>query len=173
MSQQKCTLFFLTLYFVWCVNVRIPRRITGAGLSALVACNSLVLLRDVSVYGANDRISPRDRRVRRKKGIRKDIEGSEDRPRLSVFRSNNHIYGQLIDDDKQHTLAAAGTVEPELKAELEGKTPVEQAAVIGRKVAERAKEKGIEKVVFDRNGYKYHGRVAAVAEGAREGGLVF
>lgn len=121
----------------------------------------------------NPRITPAERRERRSMSIRRKVSGTEERPRLSVFRSNNHIYGQVIDDDKQTTLAAAGTVEKDLAAQLEGKKPIEQAEVIGKILAERAKAAGIEKVVFDRNGYKYHGRVAAVADGAREGGLDF
>lgn len=136
--------------------------------------SSSVTARDVSLAGGvNHRITPTERRERRKRGIRKKIEGTEERPRLSVFRSNNHIYGQVINDETQNTLAAAGTVEKELREKLTGKTPIEKAEEVGRLVGQRAKEAGVEKVVFDRNGYKYHGRVKGVADGAREAGLDF
>jgi large subunit ribosomal protein L18 len=134
---------------------------------------SAVATRDVSMGAFNQRISPIDRRERRANGIRRKISGTEERPRLSVFRSNNHIYGQIIDDDAQTTLASAGTVEKDVAARVAGKNPTEAAEEVGRIIAERAQAKGIEKIVFDRNGYKYHGRVRGVAEGAREGGLVF
>ena len=104
-------------------------------------------------------------RVRRR--IRSKISGTPERPRLSVFRSNKHIYAQLIDDLAGTTLAAASTRE----ADLEGGSRVERGKAVGEKVAERAKEAGIESVVFDRGGYRYHGRVKAIAEGARSGGL--
>ena len=110
-------------------------------------------------------------RIRRKRRIRMKVTGTAERPRLTVFRSNRHIYAQLIDDTAGVTLAAASSREAELSGEIEGQEKKEQAKAIGKLVAERAKEKGIEKVVFDRNGYMYHGRVAAVADGAREGGL--
>lgn len=109
----------------------------------------------------------RDRRLRVRRGIRAKVQGTAERPRLSVFRSNRHIYAQIIDDRAGHTLAAASTVEENLA----GGTPVEQGTLVGKALAERAREAGIERVVFDRNGYRYHGRVKAVAEGAREGGL--
>jgi large subunit ribosomal protein L18 len=117
-------------------------------------------------------------RIRRKKRIRKKVNGTPERPRLSVFRSAKHIYAQIIDDARGKTLAAASSLEKELK----GQTPPEEsdekgkiaaAAVIGRLVAERALEKGISKVVFDRNGFMYHGRVKAISEGARKAGLDF
>eukprot|EP00466_Bigelowiella_natans_P019411 jgi/Bigna1/92176/estExt_fgenesh1_pm.C_50031 len=114
-----------------------------------------------------------ERRSRRKLSIRKKVEGTSEKPRLSVFRSNNHIYGQIIDDSLGHTLAAAGTVEKVVKEQIADKTPKEQAEIVGKLLGERAKEKGIERVVFDRNGYKYHGRVAGIADGAREAGLQF
>lgn len=105
----------------------------------------------------NPRITSEERRERRKRGIRKKVSGTEERPRLSVFRSNKHMYGQLINDVTGHTLVAAGTVEKEY--DETGKKGLDKAAEIGRLLAQRAKEKGIEKIVFDRNGYKYGGRV--------------
>src|SRR3954452_9584018 len=104
-------------------------------------------------------------RLRIHKRIRRRVAGTQERPRLAVFRSLNHIYAQVIDDAQGFTLAAAATTEKDLRGEG-GK--VEGAKVIGRKVAERAKEKGITKVVFDRGGYLYHGRVKALADAARE-----
>jgi large subunit ribosomal protein L18 len=110
----------------------------------------------------------RERRERIKAGVRKKISGTTDRPRLSVFRSNTGIYAQVIDDVKQVTLAAASSVE------LGKKTlNMENAKNVGKKIAEKAKAAGIETIVFDRNGYLYHGNVKAFAEGAREGGLKF
>lgn len=110
-----------------------------------------------------------ERRLRTKRIIRSKISGSAERPRLSVFRSNLHIYAQLIDDASGHTLASASS----LAAKLAGGKPIEQSRSVGKILAEAAKEKGIEAVVFDRNGYRYHGRVKALAEGAREAGLQF
>ena len=108
-------------------------------------------------------------RVRRHRRVRKHVRGTADRPRLAVFRSNKHITAQVIDDLSGRTLAAASTVEADLRS---GKTAtVEAAKRVGSLVAERAKAAGIERVVFDRGGRLYHGRVAALAEGAREGGL--
>jgi large subunit ribosomal protein L18 len=109
-------------------------------------------------------------RERIKRRIRGKVNGTAERPRLSVFRSNKHIYAQLIDDAAGHTIAAASTVEKGLEAEG---APVEIGKRIGQLLAERAKEKGVQAAIFDRNGYRYHGRVQAVAEGAREGGLQF
>ena len=108
-----------------------------------------------------------DKRARVKRGIRKKISGSATRPRLSVFRSNRHIYAQLIDDDGGLTVASASSV---LESVEDGK-PVAVGTAVGKLLAERAKEAGVESAVFDRNGYRYHGRVRAVADGAREGGL--
>jgi len=105
--------------------------------------------------------------------IRKKISGSPERPRLSVYRSNKHIYAQLIDDVKGITLAAAGTSEPVLKEKFRHGGNIEAAKEVGKIVAQRAKEAGIETVVFDRGGFVYHGRVAALAESAREAGLLF
>ncbi len=110
-------------------------------------------------------------RLRRKRRIRKKVFGTATRPRMSVFRSARHIYVQLIDDVTGATLVSASSVEPGLAGDLEGKKKVEQAAVIGKAAGERAKAAGIEAAVFDRNGYIYHGRVAAVADGAREAGI--
>ncbi len=113
-------------------------------------------------------------RVRRKKHIRKRIFGTSDRPRLAVFRSNRHIYAQIIDDDLGKTLVAASSLEKDIAqfvADEGGKKGVAQA--VGKLVGARAKEKGISKVAFDRGGYLYHGRVKALADGARESGLEF
>ena len=110
-------------------------------------------------------------RLRRKAHIRKKVEGSQERPRLSVYRSLSHIYAQVIDDVSGKTLAAASTLSPELK-DGKGKKK-ELAKEVGKLVAKKCQEKQIAAVVFDRNGFMYHGRIAAVAEGAREGGLKF
>jgi len=116
----------------------------------------------------------REARISRHQRVRKNVTGTAERPRLAVFRSNLHIYAQVIDDTQGHTLAAAGTVEPDLRARVDGKgNNVDAAKAVGAALAERAKEKGIESVVFDRSGYLYHGRVAALADAAREAGLKF
>ena len=112
-------------------------------------------------------------RVKKHMKIRNRFSGTAERPRLAVFRSNNHMYAQIIDDTVGNTLVAASTVEKEVKAELEKTNNVDAAAYLGTVIAKRAIEKGIKEVVFDRGGYVYHGRVAALAEGAREGGLEF
>ena len=112
-----------------------------------------------------------DRRLRIKKSIRKKIFGTAEQPRLSVYRSNKDIYAQLIDDAAGLTLVSASSAEKELKGDKGNK--VEVAQLVGKKIAEKAKAAGLENVVFDRNGYLYHGRVKALAEGAREGGLKF
>lgn len=109
------------------------------------------------------------RRDRRRHSIRKRITGTAQRPRLSVFRSSANLYVQLINDEQGHTLAAASTIEP---AAAQG-TKSEQARLVGQLIAERAKALGIEQVVFDRGGFLYHGRVQAVADGARASGLHF
>ena len=117
-----------------------------------------------------------DRRVARKRRqlhIRKQVVGVPERPRLNVFRSLNHIYAQVIDDTVGHTLLSASTIDGEVRDQLADLSKTEQAQVVGRIVAERALEKGIKQVVFDRGGYKYHGRVKALAEAAREAGLSF
>ena len=108
-------------------------------------------------------------RQRRRRRVRGKVSGTAERPRLSVARSNSRIYAQVIDDEKGHTLVAAGSTE----ADLRSLSKADAAAAVGRLVAERARSAGIETIVFDRNGYKYHGRVKALAEAAREGGLRF
>ena len=117
-----------------------------------------------------------DRRRRIKFRLRKRIAGNQERPRLTVFRSLSHIYVQVIDDMTGKTLASAGTTEPALKSGLSGKTRGNNKAgaeFIGQTIAQRLKDKGITKVVFDRNGYLYHGRIQAVADAARKAGLEF
>ncbi len=112
-------------------------------------------------------------RLRRHRRVRKKVFGTPERPRLNVFRSHRYIYAQIIDDEHGHTLVAASSQEPAFRAlGFEG-TKTEQAREVGKLLAQRALEKGIRRVVFDRGGYKYHGRVKALAEGAREGGLEF
>ena len=113
--------------------------------------------------------------VRRNKHrrIRNHLVGTPERPRLCVFRSNNHIYAQIIDDTQGRTLVSASTLQKEVKAELEKTNNVEAASYIGTVIAKRALEKGITKVVFDRGGFIYHGKVAALADAAREAGLDF
>jgi large subunit ribosomal protein L18 len=110
---------------------------------------------------------------RRHRRVRKDVKGSTERPRLAVFRSLQHIYAQVIDDTEQHTLVAASSLEPELKSKLSTGGNIDAATEVGKLLAERAKAKGIELVVFDRGGNLYHGRVQALAEAAREAGLNF
>lgn len=112
-------------------------------------------------------------RLRRKLRVRKKVKGTPERPRLCVYRSLRHMYAQIIDDTVGHTLAAASTLDKELRGRLQGTGNIEAAKEVGRLVAKRALEKGIKKVVFDRNGFLYHGRVKAVAEAAREAGLEF
>jgi large subunit ribosomal protein L18 len=105
--------------------------------------------------------------------VRKQVKGTAERPRLCVFRSLDHIYVQIIDDSRGHTLAAASTLDADVRPELSGKNKTEQSKVVGKAIAKRAVEVGIKQVVFDRGGYLYHGRVQALAEAAREGGLEF
>jgi len=112
-------------------------------------------------------------RARRHSRVRRDLIGSGQRPRLNVFRSLSGIYAQVIDDQAGHTLASASTVDKDLREKVKGLKKSEQAKLIGKTVAERAKSKGVETVVFDRGGYRYSGRVKALADGAREGGLQF
>jgi len=116
---------------------------------------------------------PRIARHRRHRRVRAKVEGTTLRPRLCVFRSLNHIYAQVIDDYRGHTLTSASTLDPETKNEVEGKAKGAKATLIGSLIAKRAISKGINQVVFDRGGYKYHGRVKALAEAARQGGLKF
>jgi len=111
------------------------------------------------------------RRLRIKRGIRKRISGSVERPRLSVFRSNSAIYAQIIDDTQGRTLVSAATTDKQFgEAKL---TKLDASREVGKLIAQRAQQAGISKIVFDRNGFLYHGRVKALAEGAREGGLIF
>jgi large subunit ribosomal protein L18 len=112
-------------------------------------------------------------RIRRHRRVRGKVAGTAERPRLNVFRSVAEIYAQVIDDVAGRTLAAASTVDKELRARVKGLKKAEQAKLVGQVVAERARSKGIQAVVFDRGGYKYIGRVKALAEGARESGLKF
>jgi large subunit ribosomal protein L18 len=114
-------------------------------------------------------LTNRQRRLRRRRRVRARVTGTSERPRLSVYRSNRGVFAQLIDDRKGHTVAAVNWIEPELRK----LTASEQAKRAGALLAERAKAAGVETCVFDRGGYQYHGRVRALAEGAREGGLVF
>ena len=110
---------------------------------------------------------------RRHRRLRKKVAGTPERPRLAVFRSNNHIYAQVIDDTAHHTLAAASTLDGGLKSELKSTASCEASAAVGNLVAQRAIEKGVSQVVFDRGGNLYHGRVEALAQAAREAGLDF
>jgi large subunit ribosomal protein L18 len=112
-------------------------------------------------------------RLRRHQRVRRTVRGTAERPRLNVFRSSSHIYAQVIDDDQGRTLAAASDLDKDLAAELKGRNKTEAAQAVGRAVAQRAKAQGVSLVVFDRGGYKYHGRVRALADAAREAGLGF
>jgi large subunit ribosomal protein L18 len=112
-------------------------------------------------------------RIRRHERVRKTITGTTERPRLNVFRSAAEIYAQVIDDEAGSTLVSASTVDHELRSRIEGLTKTEQAKLVGQVVAERAKIKGISSVVFDRGGFRYMGRVKALADSARQAGLVF
>jgi large subunit ribosomal protein L18 len=114
-------------------------------------------------------ITKREARLRRRRRVRARVSGSAERPRLSVYRSNRGVFAQLIDDTQGHTLAAVNWIEPDLRK----LSASEQAKKAGELLAERAKAAGVETCVFDRGGYQYHGRVRALAEGAREGGLAF
>ena len=112
-------------------------------------------------------------RLKRKNSIRKKMFGTKGRPRMSVFRSAKHVYAQVIDDSMGHTLATASSMEKTVKEQPEFENKVAVAKFVGKLVGERAAQKGINKVVFDRNGFLYHGRVKAVSDGARETGLDF
>jgi large subunit ribosomal protein L18 len=114
-------------------------------------------------------LTSQQRRLRRRRRVRSRVSGTAERPRLSVYRSNKGVFAQLIDDRAGHTLAAVNWIEPELKS----LTATDQARKAGELLAERAKAAGVEACVFDRGGYQYHGRVKALADGAREGGLKF
>ncbi|MBX6422024.1 50S ribosomal protein L18 [Thermosulfurimonas sp. F29] len=124
-----------------------------------------------------EKLKKLERRLRRKKRVRKKVFGTPERPRLSVYRSLKHIYAQIIDDTRGHTLVAASSLSPEIRERWEelkkegGKTAVARA--VGELLGRKAVEAGIRKVVFDRGGFKYHGRVRALAEGARSAGLEF
>ncbi len=117
--------------------------------------------------------SRNEARLRRHRRVRKKIFGTPERPRMDVFRSSNEIYVQIIDDFQGYTLASASSVDTGLSGQMNGLSNIEQAQKVGLVIAERAKKVGIEQVVFDRGGYKYIGRVKAMAEAAREGGLKF
>jgi large subunit ribosomal protein L18 len=118
-------------------------------------------------------LAKRKLRLRRHLRVRKKISGTSDRPRLAIYRSEHHIYAQVIDDTQGRTLAAASTIDPTLRGEMKYGGNVEAAKAVGRLVATRAQEKGIRRVVFDRGGFAYHGRVAGLADAAREAGLEF
>ena len=119
------------------------------------------------------RITPRDARLRRHRRVRATLKGTAERPRLCVFRSLNHIYAQVIDDSAGATMVSASTIVADLKSKTDGKSKIEQAKLVGSLVAKEALGKGITQVVFDRGGYRYHGRVEALAEAARQAGLKF
>ena len=119
------------------------------------------------------RLSARDARIRRHARVRAKVKGTGSAPRLCVFRSWNHIYAQVIDDSRGHTLATASTLDPEIRNDTDGKAKTAQATMVGALVAKRALSQGINQVVFDRGGYQYHGRVKALAEAARQAGLKF
>ena len=112
-------------------------------------------------------------RTEKHRRIRRHLAGTAERPRLAVFRSNNHIYAQIIDDTVGKTLVAANTLQKDINAELENTDNIEAAALVGKAIAQKALEAGITTVVFDRGGYIYHGKVQALADAAREAGLVF
>ena len=118
----------------------------------------------------NSREKSRERRHRR---VRVGVVGTPERPRLNVFRSLRHIYAQVVDDSVGKTLVAVSTLDPEVSAQLGGLHKIDQAKLVGKTLAERAQQVGIKAVVFDRGGYKFHGRVKALADASREGGLDF
>ena len=117
--------------------------------------------------------SNKSRRIMRHTRVRRNLRGSSERPRLAVYRSLNHVYAQVIDDDKRVTLVAASSLDGPIKEQKNGSKKADVSEMVGTLVAQRAKEKGINSVVFDRGGYKYHGRIKALADAARKGGLVF
>ncbi len=119
------------------------------------------------------KLTRHERREKRHRRVRKKVFGTPERPRLCVYKSLRYIYAQIIDDTKGHTLVAASSLEKELREKLKSTKNIEAAREVGKLIAKRALEKGIKKVVFDRGGYPYHGRVAALADAAREGGLEF
>ena len=136
-------------------------RKSAARLVKRVRCN----------YGTKK--SRSEARERRHVRVRNKVHGTHERPRLCVFRSMQEIYAQVIDDEQGHTLASASSIDGELRSKSDGLKKTEQARLVGKSVAERAKANGINKVVFDRGGYRYIGRVKALADAAREGGLEF
>ena len=119
------------------------------------------------------KLTRKESKQRRHRRVRGKVNGSPERPRLSVFRSNDHIYAQIIDDTAQHTLVAASTVEPEVKSKVSSGGNCSASTEVGKLIAQRSLEKGITQVVFDRGGNLYHGRIKALAEAAREAGLSF
>lgn len=119
------------------------------------------------------KLTRRESKQRRHRRVRGKVNGSPERPRLCIFRSHEHIYAQVIDDTEHHTLVAASTVEPDLKSKLASGGTCDASTAVGKLIAERSLEKGITKVVFDRGGNLYHGRIKALAEAAREAGLSF
>ncbi|MBR2615040.1 MAG: 50S ribosomal protein L18 [Clostridia bacterium] len=119
------------------------------------------------------KINKNEDRQKRHRRVRKKVSGTASAPRLCVYRSLNHIYAQIIDDTVGNTLVASSTLDKEVKAQIEGKTKKEEAKIVGEVLAKKALAKGIEKVVFDRGGYIYTGRVESLADGAREAGLKF
>ena len=118
-------------------------------------------------------VNTREARYRRHRRVRRKVSGKDARLRLCVYRSLNHIYAQVIDDTRGNTVASASTLDPELRAETASKSKSGRAEMVGTLLAKRAIDKGIKQVAFDRGGYKYHGRVKALAEAARQGGLKF
>lgn len=118
-------------------------------------------------------LNKRAKRRKRIYRIRKKVSGTPDKPRLVVYRSLRHIYAQLVDDTQGRTLTTVSTLSPEIRDEIKGKRKIEQSAIVGKLIAEKAKSLDIENVVFDRRGFKYHGRVKALADAARENGLKF
>lgn len=121
-------------------------------------------------YHYKSSLNPRRRRHLR---VRARLSGTPERPRLNIYRSSAHIYAQLVDDTQGHTIVAASTLDGDVLGQAKGTTKTERAHAVGIVIAERAKAAGVETVVFDRGGFKYHGRVKAVADGARETGLKF
>lgn len=117
--------------------------------------------------------TPRAKRIRRHLRVRKRVNGTAERPRLSVFRSSSHIYAQVVDDSSGRTLVAASDIDPGLRSARDGKQKTEIAKLVGAAIGERARAAGVKRVVFDRGGFQYHGRVKALAESAREAGLEF
>ena len=119
------------------------------------------------------KLTRKEQRIRRHLRVRKNLSGTPERPRLNVFRSVSDIYAQVIDDQAGHTLVSASSIDHDLRAKAATVNKTEQAKLVGKLVAERAKEKGVTKVVFDRGGFRYIGRVKALADAAREAGLEF